>query len=1198
MQPSHFHSFYHNGRSDPQFEDADEDGTYPLIPGSAARVDFSRLGVFNTSGSRFTTGRPLINPNTVFSGHSATASGMVPSSHHVMVGHAHDSHRSLLLQSALMNQAVANHPMVASHHNSLMPNTAAVPEAAYLANAAMFNRPGVIRAAAAAAAWRPQRALAQDHHIAFAAGALQGRALPSYRASPPQARIDCSTSSERQHISREMLTSMLRDSLMQDSSRNSGVNEQKIEQDCLNFRSLVAPEQPDDDFLKESLQTTISQEMFRASHQLMSNAAAARLLQIPKHPMEEIEESQSISNSSSRTRTVKPSEVITAAMLKSALEKGERPFSNIHGVKKETRDYTNAVQGEVEWNRDCAGTGLNALIAASFQADGSSDPKLETKPDYAVTFAKETKINDSIVTSETLEPSVTEYTTLHWRCSSVPLSLEEDKHWLSELQCYIRLNFVEAFGAAEEDLSIQGRSRPTFIGQVGMRCLHCKKMPARYRGHLHAYFPSSVAGIYNSVQSLLRTHLSCCRCVPEDVREKIESLKTSSSARGGRKQYWVDSANKLGMKDTARGIIFDQDPVKCKADADASEAVARTRLISCSEKTPAKAEEAIKPDLTSTAASNSTEANKENTCLAAESFMPLVFPEDKHLISDVLFVTFQNMHKVPIVESDQVGCYKGRPLGFIGLSCNHCIGQAGCGRYFPANEASLSQTTTSQTLLNHIRKCRKVPEEVRLKIDSLMRAKLQKSEKPRHGGRKVFFHRLWCRMQGLPILLGDEDANSISCKDSNRKCFVNQSSSTSESDNDTCSEEENQPQGEASVTKTGLGRSLNDRVSSDSDKEDFDECLPKQRTRIAAKHAKYYTGKIPLAQSDDAYWLSELVCFVRNECLEAFSATSKDVLSCPNIVEGQVGIRCRFCSKADQPIHELDYLAYPKLIREIKDATSMITKNHLPLCPFMPKRLRKIFKSLQYAITYLKSEADPYWIDAAKESGMSDWHDGTIRFFRDPNKKGAAERMFSSLDKEEILETPPTLVRKSDRELISDHLFFVLSQVQVCSFDETIDQRKCPRKPLETGFRGVECIHCAGKSSSKGRYFPISAGLFCDARIINHLLDCEFCPEDVKASLEYLDHRVSHKEFLRSDWRQRFSTTLWKRIQLPNSFEINESNENDEETISDDSDKSSERSEGKRSLDSMMIDAAARWLTELGHAVEEKGKRRRVQKKI
>lgn len=105
---------------------------------------------------------------------------------------------------------------------------------------------------------------------------------------------------------------------------------------------------------------------------------------------------------------------------------------------------------------------------------------------------------------------------------------------------------------------------------------------------------------------------------------------------------------------------------------------------------------------------------------------PLVFPEDKPLITDYLYLTLEQMAPCILMEADRVGCYKTRDVGFPGLACRHCVGQgtdersfhdkrlmgpigtAGCGRYFPASEASLSQTTTSQTIMNHVRQVRNI----------------------------------------------------------------------------------------------------------------------------------------------------------------------------------------------------------------------------------------------------------------------------------------------------------------------------------------------------------------------------------------------------------------------------------------------------------------------------------------------------------
>jgi hypothetical protein len=427
--------------------------------------------------------------------------------------------------------------------------------------------------------------------------------------------------------------------------------------------------------------------------------------------------------------------------------------------------------------------------------------------------------------SQSQNHNVTSFTTASYRCSIVPLALAEDKYWLSDLQCYIRQHYVEVFGATEDDLThtLHGRSKPTFIGQVGIRCQFCKDVHANERGQHHVYYPALISGVYNCVQQMLRMHLDCCSSIPKEVLQRIENLKRSSSSRGGRKQYWIDSAKKLGLSDTSRGILFERDPQKSKKEADASEsssgrnctitaplmlttpnangsgaaaAAAATTMITTAsdllhptnvnmedvmaESAPSMHPEDVassggmgmppdqpspaaillmkqQPDTATAGGGGIGGGEGEGEGGALLQFPPLVLERDKHLIAEVLFVTFENMHPVPIVESDQVGCYKSRPLGFIGLACNHCVGQAGCGRYFPANEASLSQTTTSQTLLNHVRKCRGAPAKVRDDLDALMRTKLKKGEKPRHGGRKVFFHRLWCRMQGLKEPQNDED---------------------------------------------------------------------------------------------------------------------------------------------------------------------------------------------------------------------------------------------------------------------------------------------------------------------------------------------------------------------------------------------------------------------------------------------------------
>lgn len=73
--------------------------------------------------------------------------------------------------------------------------------------------------------------------------------------------------------------------------------------------------------------------------------------------------------------------------------------------------------------------------------------------------------------------TVIEDGTNQWYTGCVPLGLDDDKYWLSELQVYLRANFAEAFGATEEDIAapMHGRNKPIALGQVGIRCMHCKR---------------------------------------------------------------------------------------------------------------------------------------------------------------------------------------------------------------------------------------------------------------------------------------------------------------------------------------------------------------------------------------------------------------------------------------------------------------------------------------------------------------------------------------------------------------------------------------------------------------------------------------------------------------------------------------------------------------------------------------------------
>jgi len=138
----------------------------------------------------------------------------------------------------------------------------------------------------------------------------------------------------------------------------------------------------------------------------------------------------------------------------------------------------------------------------------------------------------------------------------------------------------------------------------------------------------------------------------------------------------------------------------------------------------------------------------------------LVSLDDRDLVPDALFVCMAQMHKTALSAADRVGCYKSRPLGFPGMSCKHCQGQPGFGRYYPNSVRSLAQTTTSQTILKHVAsKCRYMPSDIRQAVLQLQSSsstqgmsKFTAEGRPRYGSRKVFFQRIWSRLHGTKLM--------------------------------------------------------------------------------------------------------------------------------------------------------------------------------------------------------------------------------------------------------------------------------------------------------------------------------------------------------------------------------------------------------------------------------------------------------------
>ena len=756
-----------------------------------------------------------------------------------------------------------------------------------------------------------------------------------------------------------------------------------------------------------------------------------------------------------------------------------------------------------------------------------------------------------------------------WFPGTVPLGLAEDKFWLSELQVYLRSNFAEAFAATEEDIAapMHGRNKPIALGQVGIRCMHCKNDPPSERGQQATSYPSLISGIYNSVQQMLRLHFDCCLAMPAEVRKKIESLKVSSSARGGRKQYWIDSSKRLGLVDTPHGIHFGRDPYgplpPLEGPSVTSKNAAKMKAAQ------AKKEDAEKGEKKEETKEGDDAAVPPVQNLPPEELFPLVEPDDKNLISDYLYLTLEQMQPCLLMEADKVGCYKSRRVGFPGLACKHCVGQAGCGRYFPASEASLSQTTTSQTIMNHVRNCRRCPIEIRENLELMKRARMgpdgKRADKPKHGGRKVFFRRLWCRMQGLPM-----DDETIKPPRKNARLTKKRGPYTKRkgmrrslmggSDDDDDEEEEHDDDSLEGASMDEDEETETEDEDSVSSENESDELMQKSAAKSTksksskkspkSEMSKWYEGCVRLTKSDDPHWLSEMQCYARSDLVEVFSLEKNDSLDGyigrkePSV--GQVGIRCAFCKSLPKLERPGGCVYFPDSLSSIHSKVSDLLRLHFPSCPSMPDDVKSTFKSLRGFGAKADGDAQQYWIDSARDIGLSDiptspsgWG---LTFRRDPLQPSPADE----LDRENAGAatfnfTKSMLVRADDRGICTDHAMLLLRQVMPCRFKKS-DKRGGPGgrgRDRVIGFPGLCCRHCTTKNSF-GRYFPVSAKNLTDnttASIQGHVQSCSKCPDAIKASLAYLMHRsVLQKAELSGSWKKTFFKRVWDRLHVERAW--------------------------------------------------------------
>ncbi|KAL3909966.1 MAG: hypothetical protein SGARI_002346, partial [Bacillariaceae sp.] len=346
------------------------------------------------------------------------------------------------------------------------------------------------------------------------------------------------------------------------------------------------------------------------------------------------------------------------------------------------------------------------------------------------------------------------------------------------------------------------------------------------------------------------------------------------------------------------------------------------------------------------------------------------------------------------------------------------------------------------------------------------------------------------------------------------------------------------------------GSSSEESDSDSSDSEDEDAAKGKSAKKKKAsdrnKYGQWYDGCVRLTKPDDNNWLSEVQCYARSDLVEIFAWRESDGLNgyagrkAPS--EGQVAVRCAFCKQLPDDRKPSGCLVFPENLEAVQTKVEDMLRLHFHSCPGMSDGNKDSFRGLKSRGPKTGEDPHQYWIDSARDLGLSNLPPANttgwgITFRRDPIQPSPCEELDIELAEGN---SPPELsklylIRPEDRGECTDQCFLVMRQVKVCRFQQSDKRTGSGSRGRDRvlDFPGLACMHCANKNTL-GRYFPVSAKNLTDntaQSLLTHMSSCSHCPDNIKASIDFLSHRAAiQKGELSSSWKKAFFKKIWDRL--------------------------------------------------------------------
>ena len=337
------------------------------------------------------------------------------------------------------------------------------------------------------------------------------------------------------------------------------------------------------------------------------------------------------------------------------------------------------------------------------------------------------------------------------------LSLPQDKVSLSETLCVVREN-VEVFTATQKDVDAPapGRKHAIVVGQVGLRCIHCRHTTkASDRVKRAVCYPSSIKRIYRTVIDMKLDHFSHCKFVPKTLTDRLEELKAvQTRSTGTTMQYFIKAAKMLGMEDGKNGVVLNPAKKVDTSSPDATRAITNIPRKKPSQTAPNSKYlgESSKPRLIDSKISSGHFAvansgsfgdssissdliDESDNIKFYEGMAALSLPEDKSALSPLRCFLREQVCAFAATEED----IASRPpttcqitTGQVGIGCIHCVKQPPKDRSnravcFPFSVNRIYQSVADIQRF-HFAECKMLPPSVKERYVALQNASTKGSK--------------------------------------------------------------------------------------------------------------------------------------------------------------------------------------------------------------------------------------------------------------------------------------------------------------------------------------------------------------------------------------------------------------------------------------------------------------------------------------